>query len=323
MTNRPMIDLHRHLEGTVRPSQLVEAVRRTGVDTCTAHQIRERVVAPGAVDSLRTYLKYIDNAAAYLRSLEDWRTAGVHAVQDAFNDGLDYVELRYSPWFISAQTGLDPNAIVEAINDGIEETSRTTGLPVGQIAIVVRDLGADSAQRQMDTILATPTVWCAVDMAGNEQGVALEDFAPAFTRARDAGMHVTIHAGEAGGPENVRIAVTELGAERIGHGVRAAEDPELMDMLAERSITLETALTSNVQTAASPSIAEHQIHALLAAGVPVTLNTDNPTTSHTQLSCEYRRGGVEAGLSAATLDLLARNAARASFTQAGRLLADF
>ena len=100
-------------------------------------------------------------------------------------------------------------------------------------------------------------------------------------------------------------------------------DASFQDVDAERSITLETALTSNVQTAASPSIAEHQIHALLAAGVPVTLNTDNPTTSHTQLSCEYRRGGVEAGLSAATLDLLARNAARASFTQAGRLLADF
>ncbi|MFT0846634.1 adenosine deaminase [Actinomycetaceae bacterium L2_0104] len=323
MTARPMIDLHRHLEGTLRPSQLVEAARRSGLPTPTPRQIRERVVAPETVDSLRSYLTYIDNAAAYLRSLEDWRVAGDNAVQDAFDGGLDYVELRFSPWFISSQTGLDPNAVVEAIDDGIIAGSLRTGLPVGKIAIVVRDLGADSAHKQMDTILASPDVWCAVDMAGNEQGFALEDFAPAFARARDAGMHVTIHAGEAGGPENVRVAVTELGAERIGHGVRSAEDPELMELLAERGVTLETALTSNVQTAASPSLAEHQVHALLSAGVPVTLNTDNPTTSATDLRYEYRRGAVEAGLSPELLDLVARNAAQAAFTEAGRGLADF
>ncbi len=318
---RPMIDLHRHLEGALRPSQLVKAALHSGASLATPREVLSRVVSDESVDSLRSYLTFIDRAAAYLTTLEDWREAGKNAVEDAFNDGLDYVELRYSPWFITSQTGLNAGSVTEAINDGITSASRAYQLPVGQIAIVVRDLGADSAQERMNTILSHADVWCGVDMAGNEDGIALDEFAPAFARARDAGMHVTIHAGEAGGPENVRLAVTKLGAERIGHGVRSAEDPSLMELLAKRGVTLETALTSNVQTAASPSLPEHQIHTLLQAGVRVTLNTDNPTTSHTMLSCEYTRGGGEAGLSARTLDLLAYNAAQASFTEVGRGLA--
>ncbi|MFT3945049.1 MAG: adenosine deaminase [Ancrocorticia sp.] len=319
--SRPMIDLHRHLEGSLRPSQLVRAALRSGASPTAPRDVLDRVVADEGVDSLRSYLTFIDRAAGYLTTLDDWREAGVNAVEDAFNDGLNYVEFRYAPWFITSQTGLDAGAVTEAINDGIASASATYQLPVGQIAIVVRDLGADSAQEQMDTILAHPDIWCGVDMAGNEDGIALGEFAPAFARAREAGLHITIHAGEAGGPDNVRLAVTELGAERIGHGVRAAEDPSLMELLADRGVTLETALTSNVQTSASPSLAEHQIHALLTAGVRVTLNTDNPTTSHTTLSCEYTRGAGEALLSRETLDQLAYNAAQASFTEAGRGLA--
>ncbi|MFN8047332.1 MAG: adenosine deaminase [Ancrocorticia sp.] len=318
---RPMIDLHRHLEGALRPSHLAEAALRSGATLTTPREVLDRVVADESVDSLRSYLTFIDRAAMYLTTLDDWQMAGQHAVEDAYNDGLNYVEFRYSPWFITSQTGLNAGAVTEAINDGITRASHAYQLPVGQIAIVVRDLGADSAQEQMDTILSHADVWCGVDMAGNEDGIALGEFAPAFARARDAGMHVTIHAGEAGGPDNVRLAVTELGAERIGHGVRAAEDASLMELLAQRGVTLETALTSNVQTSASPSLAEHQIHTLLAAGVRVTLNTDNPTTSHTTLSCEYTRGASEAALSHQTLNLLACNAAQASFTEAGRKLA--
>lgn len=248
---RPMIDLHRHLEGALRPSHLAEAALRSGATLTTPREVLDRVVADESVDSLRSYLTFIDRAAMYLTTLDDWQMAGQHAVEDAYNDGLNYVEFRYSPWFITSQTGLNAGAVTEAINDGITRASHAYQLPVGQIAIVVRDLGADSAQEQMDTILSHADVWCGVDMAGNEDGIALGEFAPAFARARDAGMHVTIHAGEAGGPDNVRLAVTELGAERIGHGVRAAEDASLMELLAQRGVTLETALTSNVQTSAS------------------------------------------------------------------------
>ena len=118
----------------------------------------------------------------------------------------------------------------------------------------------------------------------------------------------------AGSPGAITVGLSPV--RNVGEGL-------LEQLLAERGVTLETALTSNVQTAASPSLAEHQVHALLSAGVPVTLNTDNPTTSATDLRYEYRHGAVEAGLSPELLDLVARNAAQAAFTEAGRGLADF
>ena len=183
---RPMIDLHRHLEGALRPSHLAEAALRSGATLTTPREVLDRVVADESVDSLRSYLTFIDRAAMYLTTLDDWQMAGQHAVEDAYNDGLNYVEFRYSPWFITSQTGLNAGAVTEAINDGITRASHAYQLPVGQIAIVVRDLGADSAQEQMDTILSHADVWCGVDMAGNEDGIALGEFAPAFARARAA-----------------------------------------------------------------------------------------------------------------------------------------
>lgn len=175
--------------------------------------------------------------------------------------------------------------------------------------------------RQVDTILESRDVWCAIDLAGDEAGVPCVEFGPAFARARDAGLHVTVHAGEAAGAHSVADAVEHLGAERIGHGVRSVEDPALLELLVERGITLEVALTSNTQTHASADYASHQIHDLLAAGVAVTLNTDNPTTSSTRLSEEYRRAASDAHIPPAVLDALATRAARSSFTAQGTRLA--
>jgi adenosine deaminase len=124
---------------------------------------------------------------------------------------------------------------------------------------------------------------------------------------------VTIHAGEAAGPESVWDAVRHLGAERIGHGVRAAEDPRLMEHLAEHGITLEVSLTSNTQTGAAPSYANHQIHQLLAAGVPVSLNTDNPRVSNVRLSQEHRTAMTEVGLTTDQLAMVAQQSVAAAF----------
>jgi adenosine deaminase len=124
---------------------------------------------------------------------------------------------------------------------------------------------------------------------------------------------VTVHAGEAAGPHSVRAAVEHLGAERIGHGVRSAEDPALLEELARRGVTLEVALTSNTQTGAAPGYRDHQIHALLAAGVPVTLNTDNPRVSDVTLSQEHALARYAAGLTAGQLESVARQSAVAAF----------
>lgn len=320
MTASPRIDLHRHLEGALRPSHLASVVARSPQFERRLRGLRQTVTADESTDGLVSYLARIDDAAALLIDAADWVDAGAHAVEDAYDDGLDYLELRFSPWFVSRQTGLHPRAVVDAVHEGVATASSQTGLPVGLIGTVVRDLGPESAMRQVDTILESRDVWCAIDLAGDEAGVPCVEFAPAFARARDAGLHVTVHAGEAAGAHSVADAIDHLGAERIGHGVRSVEDPALIERLAERGITLEVALTSNTQTRASAGYAAHQIHALLAAGVPVTLNTDNPTTSRTRLSEEYRRAQQDAHVPAATLHAVAVRAAHASFTAHGTRL---
>jgi adenosine deaminase len=313
MATHPLIDLHRHLEGAIRSSTFLDVAARDGHPLASADRPRELLVAGGPLGGLLPYLAKVDDHIGVFAAPDDWRRAGREAVQDAFDDGLDYVEFRFSPYFIRQQTGLAPEAVIDAVADGIAAGSRATGLPVGLIATILRDLGPEAAQEQVRTFLTRRGLWCGVDLAGNEAGYAAALFAPAFAAVRDAGLHVTVHAGEAAGPQSVREAVEHLGAERIGHGVRSAEDPALLEELARRGVTLEVALTSNTQTGAAPGYRDHQIHALLAAGVPVTLNTDNPRVSDVTLSQEHALARYATGLSDAQLESLARQSAAAAF----------
>lgn len=314
MTRRPLVDLHRHLEGSLRPSTVLEIARETGHAYAGLTRPRDELVVTGPVDGLLGYLDKVDRWAGVLSAAEHWHRAAREAVADAYDEGLDHLELRYSPWFVASQTGLPPEEVVDAVTAGVASAAQADRLPVGLIGILLRDLGPDAADRQLDTVLSRRQSFCAVDLAGNEAGFAAELFAPAFARARDAGLHVTVHAGEAAGPHSVRAALEHLGAERIGHGVRAAEDPELLELLARRGTTVEVALTSNVQTGAAPSYRQHQVHALLAAGVAVTLNTDDPTASDTTLAREHLLARLEVGLCERQLDALADASLSALFS---------
>ncbi|MBB3050960.1 adenosine deaminase [Prauserella isguenensis] len=275
----PMVDLHRHLEGSIRPSTAYRLAARAG-----ARPSRSEFVA-GCEGDLLPYLAKIDNAATLATTLDDWWWITREALADACDDGLTAVELRFSPQFIAARTGLDAGAVIDTVTGA----AAGHGLPidVGLIGIVVRDEGPESAERQMRRILRRADRLVGVDLAGDEAGFPVAQFAPAFRPAHDAGLPVTVHAGEAAGPDSVWNAVRHLGPARIGHGVRAAEDPRLLDHLVARGITLEVAVTSNVQTGAAQDRRRHQLASLVAADVPVALCTDNPSVSNTRLSREF------------------------------------
>ncbi len=312
-SRRPLIDLHRHLEGAVRVSTVLELARRERHPLAEAGDLRALLVADGRLTGLLAYLERVDAAAAVFTREADWARAAREVVLDAYDEGLDALELRFSPWFIHSRTGLAPEAVIDAVAAGVADARSLTGLPVGLIGILLRDLGPDSALPQLSSVLRRAGQFRAIDLAGNEAGYAARLFAPAYDRAREAGLRLTAHAGEAAGPESVWDAVRHLRAERIGHGVRAAEDPRLMAYLAERGITLEVALTSNVQTGAAASYAEHPVRSLLRHGVPVTLNTDNPRASGTTLPREYDRAAALAGLTGEDLAAAARQSLAASF----------
>lgn len=284
-----LVDLHRHLEGSIRPTTAHAMARRNGLPTSELPLVqakwRSAFVSGDREGDLLPYLAKIDNASSFATRLEDWRRITDEAMADAADDGLDAVEFRFSPEFIHLMTGLNPDAVIETIRDTVAESP--LALEVGLIGIILRNAGPDAAVEQMRRLLRHADCLVGVDLAGDEAGHPAALFRHTFDLAHDQGMPVTIHAGEAAGPKSVWDALEHLHARRIGHGVRSAEDPRLLDALAEREITLEVAITSNLQTGAAPNLQAHQIARLVEAGVPVALCTDNPAVSNTRLTWEY------------------------------------
>jgi adenosine deaminase len=278
----PLTDLHRHLEGAIRPTTCLELAVRHG--RALSSGWRDELVARPSEGGLLPYLAKIDTAAALVRTPDDWRRVTHEAIADACDDGLTSVELRLSPRFIERMSGVDADQAFEAIAQAADES--VLPISVGLIGIILRDEGPDSAQAQMSQLLRHADTIVGVDLAGDEAGFPAALFERAFGRAHDRGLHVTIHAGEAAGPESVWDALRHLRPERIGHGVRSAEDLRLLEHLAEHEVTLEVAITSNVQTGASSSVADHPLATLVHAGVRVAVCTDNPTVSNTRLSRE-------------------------------------
>jgi adenosine deaminase len=308
-----LIDLHRHLEGTLRVATTLELAHRDGHPLASAADPEDLLVARGPLGGLLPYLAKVDAAPSAFSRLDDWVRAARECVQDAAADGLDYLEIRFSPWFIRQETGLAPEAVIDAVAEGARSASHETPIRVGLIGILLRDAGPEQGYAQTAALLTRRDLLCGMDIAGNEAGVPAAEFAGPFRQARDAGLRITAHAGEAAGPASVWDAVRHLGAERIGHGVRAVEDPALLEHLAANRITLEVSLTSNLHTSTAPSYAEHPVRRLVEAGVPVALSTDDPRTSAITLSGEYADAAPRAGLTPEHLDRIRADARRAAF----------
>jgi adenosine deaminase len=305
----PLVDLHRHLEGSIRAGTSAELAARAGLGV---HPERWRMgLADDEEKGLLPYLAKIENATALVRTLADWHRVTTEAIADAAADGLAAVELRFAPQFIARETGLDADEVTDAVCDAA--AGAALPVEVGLIGIIVRDEGPDSGVAQVRRLLRHQGGLSGVDLAGDEAGYPVTLFEPAFRLAQAGGLPATIHAGEAAGPRSVWDAL-RLHPQRIGHGVRSAEDPRLLEHLAAAGVTLEVAITSNVQTGAAPSRAGHQLAALVAAGVRVALCTDNPSVSDTRLTREYElaRDLVDP----ASLDLIRGNALAARFRPA-------
>lgn len=165
------------------------------------------------------------------------------------------------------------------------------------IGILSRTYGPETCQQELDALLQHRDGLVALDLAGDEQRFPAGLFKQHFRRSRDAGLHTTIHAGEADGPHSVWAAIRELGAERIGHGIRSIEDPALVEYLVEHQIGLEVCLSSNLHTSTVPSLAAHPARALLEAGILLNLNTDDPGISGIDLPHEFNQAAPQAGLS--------------------------
>jgi len=295
----PLVELHRHLDGNIRLQTILELADEHGI-ALPSHSLSglaPYVHVDESAPGLMAFLERFEHMTAVLVNAEACRRVAYENVEDALSEGIDYIELRYSPWFMAESHGMDPAEVMEACADGVRSAERDTGVRVNIIGILSRTYGVETCMKELDAILAHRDHIVAVDLAGDEHRYPAHLFKEHFKRVRDAGLQVSVHAGEADGPQSVWSAIRDLGASRIGHGFRAIEDSALVDYLAKHGVGLEICPTSNLHTSTVENYASHPIKALADRGVKFCLNTDDPGISAIDIKHEYEVAAPATGLS--------------------------
>jgi adenosine deaminase len=317
----PLIDLHRHLDGNVRLGTILDLGRKHNLplpawdlEGLRPHvQIVSGRAGPGTTPGVMAFIARFRWMTEVLVDYDACRRVAYENVEDARREGLDYVELRFSPSFMAETHGLDPAGVTQAVVDGVRAGTRDYDQRANLIGIISRTYGPQAGQKELEALLSQREQIVALDLAGDEAKQPGELFIDHIRQARDAGWRMTVHAGESDGPHSIWQALSDLGAERIGHGVAAAQDPALMAYMAERGIGVETNLTSNVQTSTVRSYAAHPARLFLEQGMRVTLNTDDPGISNIDLRYEYEVAAPAAGLTPAQIRQAQRNALVVAF----------
>ena len=306
----PLAELHVHLEGTAPPALVRRLAARNSIAVPPGTLDGDRYVWRDFLDFLRTY----DRAAATVRTAQDYRDVTFAYLDACAAEGAIYVELTASPDH-AAEAGLPYADMAAGIAQGIDDARAARGIESRVIVTAVRDFGPERAEAIARTAAAHPHAYITgFGLAGDEAGHPPAPFARAFALAADAGLGLTCHAGEWAGPESVRGALELPGpVGRLGHGVRAIEDPGLVRELADRGTVLEVCPTSNVVLGAYPSYAEHPFPRLRDAGVRVTLGSDDPPYWQATIGGEYAVARAEWGLGDAELLEITRTALTAAF----------
>jgi len=311
----PLVELHRHLDGNVRLQTILDIGLQynLGLPADTLDGLRPYVQVVEPKPSILDFFTKFEWLTKVMVNYDACRRIAYENVEDACHEGIDYIELRFSPLFMAEAHQLDPAGVVEAVVDGVKAAQRELPIKAALIGIISRTYGVEGCWRELNALLSHKDDIIALDLAGDELHFPGELFVEHFRKARNVGWHAVPHAGEVLGAESIWQALRELGAERIGHAVHAIEDPALMDYLAEKHIGIESNLTSNVQTS---TIADYNVHPLktfLEHGIPATINTDDPGISAIDISHEYNVAVEQAGLSIAQVRQAQHNALEVCF----------
>lgn len=314
-TQLPLTDIHRHLDGNIRAQTILDLGREFNLTlpATTLELLRPHVQVTQTEPDLVSFLNKLDWGVKVLGSLEACRRIAQENVEDAARAGIHYAELRFSPGYMAMTHNLPLAGVVEAVIDGVRAGCQQHNIDVRLIGIMSRTFGEEACLRELEGLLAHRDGITALDLAGDELGFPGSQFLSHFNRARDAGFRITVHAGEAAGPESIWQAIRELGAERIGHGVKAVDDPALMDFLAAHKIGVESCLTSNIQTSTVASLAQHPLAKFLDHGILATINTDDPAVQGIELPYEYEVAAPQAGLSLAQIRTAQENGLKIAF----------
>lgn len=304
LKNRPKIELHRHLEASFPLSVAQKFLPKTisAQDLC---------IAPSpTLEEVLEKFKIIQHA---FRSQEAISKLSYAAVHEVARDNIKIVELRFSPSFMTEQTKLPWEVAIEGVIQGTKQATRDFDVAVGLLLISSRDYGLESCKKTIDLALQYKQNIIGVDLAGPEHGFPPDVYQDEFLRAKNGGLHITIHGGETEFPVNVLTAVNKLGAERIGHGIQIIHQPTILNEMIKRKIHFEISISSNYITQAVKKIEDHPIKDFISKGLSVSINTDDPLFFNIDLTHEYGIFLDTLGLHENDLKKVLQNAYEASF----------
>jgi adenosine deaminase len=288
--NLPKVELHRHLEGSLRVPTMMEIVRAHDLDVKNTGYLRPLVqVEHEDPYTFENFLSKFGTLRLFYKSPEIIRRITWEAVEDAVLDNIRYLELRFTPVALSRAEGFPMAQVVDWVIESVNEATRGFEILVRLIISINRHESISQAQEAVKIALDRKKQGIVgIDLAGNEAEFSAKPFQDLFIDAKRKGLKLTIHAGEWGGAENVRQAIEVLGADRIGHGIRVLENPEIVALAKERGTLFEVCVTSNHHSGAVENLLDHPIQRMINAGLNVTINTDDPSISRINLSSEYQ-----------------------------------
>lgn len=312
----PKVELHRHLEGSLRLQTMMDIADNYGITLPASSKQFSDLVQVQDEDPLtfQNFLEKFTTLRLFYKSPDVIHRVTREAIQDAADDNVKYMELRFTPVALSRAESFPLQDVIDWVCTSAAKAEKDFDIKVKLIASVNRHESPELAEQVAGLAAAyIERGIVGMDLAGNEAEFSAKPFAPIFAEARQAGLRITIHAGEWAGAENVREAIEDISAERIGHGVRVMEDEDVVAMARERGTTFEVCVTSNYQSGVSPELGLHPFPNMVQAGLNVTVNTDDPSISRIDLSHEYKVSHEDLGISMDALKESNLQAARAAF----------
>lgn len=286
----PKVELHRHLEGSLRLETLWDVARSHGITIPNSRELRSLVqVNDEQPYTFQNFLSKFQTLRLFYRSPEIIGRVTREAVEDAAEDNIRYLELRFTPVALSKVEGFPLADVMDWVTEGALSAQEEYGVVTRLIVSVNRNESVQLAEQVAQLAVDRQSKGVVgLDLAGSEANFPALPFVGLFREAQQAGLHLTIHAGEWGGANNVAEAIIAFNADRIGHGVRSMEDSAVIGLARERGIPLEVCITSNYQSGVVPALSDHPVIRMLNAGLNVTLNTDDPSIEAITLGNEYR-----------------------------------
>jgi adenosine deaminase len=318
--NFPKVELHRHLEGSLRVSTLKEIALAHQLSFSDHINLEALVqVQPDDPLTFANFLSKFQPLRLFYQSPQIITRVVQESIADAAAENIQHLELRFTPVALARAQGYPLSEVMDWVISSAQQAARQFHISISLIASVNRHESVQLAQEVARLAMERgPSGIAGLDLAGNEAEFPALQFAGILHEAQKSGLKITIHAGEWGGAQNVREAIEDLHADRIGHGVRVLEDPRVVDLARERQLPFEVCVTSNCQSGVCASVHNHPICRMLEAGLNVTINTDDPGISNITLSSEYQLLSESLGFSTTQLRERVLAAVDASFLTANQ-----